>query len=229
MDVTSTTTNVSYGASAAATDRTNEGESTGSGTAISSDFETFLKMLTVQMENQDPLNPIESADFAVQLATFSSVEQQVKTNDLLIALSGQIGLGGLSELASWVGMQARAEAPSYFDGSTPIDLAPAAQSGADAAVLVITDSTEEQVAKKLISPALESYAWDGTNEAGQSLGAGQYRFSLQSYAAGNLIGTDPVAAYSRVVEVQAGANGAMLTLEGGAKVPADTVSALREG
>lgn len=197
--------------------------------ALSSDFETFLTMLTAQMKNQDPLNPIESADFAVQLATFSSVEQQVKTNDLLIALSGQIGLGGLSELASWVGMQARAEAPSYFDGSTPIDLAPAAQSGADAAVLVITDSTEEQVAKKLISPALESYAWDGTNEAGQSLGAGQYRFSLQSYAAGNLIGTDPVAAYSRVVEVQAGANGAMLTLEGGAKVPADTVSALREG
>ena len=50
---------------------------------ISSDFETFLRMLTVQMQNQDPLNPIQSSDFAVQLATFSGVEQQVRTNDLL--------------------------------------------------------------------------------------------------------------------------------------------------
>ena len=44
---------------------------------ISSDFDTFLKMLTAQMQNQDPMKPIDSADYAVQLATFSGVEQQV--------------------------------------------------------------------------------------------------------------------------------------------------------
>ena len=44
---------------------------------ISSDFQTFLTMLTTQLQNQDPLNPVESSDFAVQLATFSGVEQQV--------------------------------------------------------------------------------------------------------------------------------------------------------
>ena len=37
--------------------------------AITSDFETFIRMLTVQMENQDPLNPMESTEFATQLAT----------------------------------------------------------------------------------------------------------------------------------------------------------------
>ncbi len=41
---------------------------------ISADFETFLKMLTVQMQNQDPLNPVDSSDYATQLATFSGVE-----------------------------------------------------------------------------------------------------------------------------------------------------------
>ena len=41
------------------------------------DFETFLKMLTTQIRNQDPLNPMEGSEFAVQLATFSGVEQQV--------------------------------------------------------------------------------------------------------------------------------------------------------
>ena len=57
------------------------GSSTSTG-GISSDFNTFLRMLTVQMQNQDPLNPIDSADYAVQLATFSGVEQQVRTNQL---------------------------------------------------------------------------------------------------------------------------------------------------
>lgn len=75
--------------------------------AINSDFETFLIMLTTQMQNQDPLNPIDSSDFAVQLATFSSVEQQVKTNDLLTSLGQQFELMGLSQLAGWVGMEAR--------------------------------------------------------------------------------------------------------------------------
>lgn len=56
--------------------------------ALSSDFETFLKMLTTQMENQDPLNPVDSAEFAMQLATFSGVEQQIRTNDILADMVG---------------------------------------------------------------------------------------------------------------------------------------------
>lgn len=55
------------------------------------DFETFLKMLTTQIRNQDPLNPMEGSDFAVQLATFSGVEQQVQTNDLLQKMTDQLG------------------------------------------------------------------------------------------------------------------------------------------
>ena len=43
-------------------------------------------MLTTQIKNQDPLNPMEGTEFAVQLATFSGVEQQVQTNQLLARL-----------------------------------------------------------------------------------------------------------------------------------------------
>ena len=69
---------------------------TNASSKISSDFETFLLMLTTQLENQDPLNPIESQDFAVQLATFSGVEQQVLTNDLLSDLGQGFGSSGHS-------------------------------------------------------------------------------------------------------------------------------------
>ena len=64
-------------------------------------------MMTVQMENQDPLNPMESSEFAVQLATFSGVEQQIRTNDLLASMIASQTAGGLAELANWVGMEAR--------------------------------------------------------------------------------------------------------------------------
>ena len=53
----------------------------------------FLKLLTTQMQNQDPLNPIDSTDYAAQLATFSGVEQQVRTNSLLADL-GTHGASG---------------------------------------------------------------------------------------------------------------------------------------
>ncbi len=44
------------------------------------DFQTFLKLLTAQMRNQDPLEPLDATQFVAQLASFSSVEQQIETN-----------------------------------------------------------------------------------------------------------------------------------------------------
>ena len=95
--------------------------------AISADFETFLRMLTVQMENQDPLNPVESTDFAVQLATFSNVEQQVQTNDLLRELQSQLGGSGIGQIADWVGKEVRSASAVTLNGS-PLTLYPTAVS-----------------------------------------------------------------------------------------------------
>ena len=55
------------------------------------------------------MNPLESTDFATQLATFSGVEQQVQTNDLLRGVSDALGATGIGQLAEWVG---RAPPPS---------------------------------------------------------------------------------------------------------------------
>jgi flagellar basal-body rod modification protein FlgD len=91
--------------------------------AITSDFTTFLKMLTVQMQNQDPLNPIDSSDYAVQLATFSGVEQQVQTNQLLAEMTARFNQMGMSEMAGWIGQEARSNAVVTFDGD-PVTLSP---------------------------------------------------------------------------------------------------------
>ena len=93
---------------------TTTGSATSGSAFASSDFETFLKMLTTQIKNQDPLNPMEGTEFAVQLATFSGVEQQVQTNTLLQQMLSN-GTNGLGELSGWIGRDVRTTAPVWFD------------------------------------------------------------------------------------------------------------------
>ena len=113
---------------------------------ISTDYTTFLKMMTTQLQNQDPMNPTDSSAFAVQLATFSGVEQQVKTNELLASLGSQFGVLGMAQLAGWVGQEARSAAPVAFEGK-PVTVSYAADPLADRAVLVVTDSKGNSVGR----------------------------------------------------------------------------------
>lgn len=194
---------------------------------ISSDFHTFLLMLTTQMQNQDPLNPIDSSDYAVQLATFSGVEQQVKTNQLLESLSTQMGLMGMSQFASWVGMEARAATPAYFDGATPLTLSPNPLVQADRTVLVVVDATGADVARTDIPASSDPYEWTGLDSSGTPFAPGQYSFYLENYQNGTLLTDDMVEVYSPITEARGGATGTLLVLRGGATVLTTDVTALR--
>jgi flagellar basal-body rod modification protein FlgD len=55
-------------------------------TEIASNFTTFLKLLTTQLQNQDPLSPMDTNQFTQQLVQFAGVEQQMKSNDQLSTL-----------------------------------------------------------------------------------------------------------------------------------------------
>lgn len=193
---------------------------------ISSDFDTFLKMLTVQMQNQDPLNPIDSADYATQLATFSGVEQQMRTNDLLASLGGQMAIMGMSQLASWVGQEARAEAPVYMDGD-PVTMQLKAATGADSAVLVVRNAAGQLVARENVPITPGQYDWLGGDAAGDLLPEGIYSLTLESYSGETLLGESAVESYSRIFEARNGPAGTVLVLEGGVEVAATAITALR--
>lgn len=194
--------------------------------SISSDFETFLQLLTAQLRNQDPLNPLESQDFAVQLATFSGVEQQVKTNDLIENLATSLGATGLSQLADWVGMEARVSAPVAFAGA-PVILAPKAVSGADVAVLVVTDESGREVSREPLPPSAKEIVWVGTGTDGTPLPNGRYSLNLESYTGEELLSTDPVAHYAEVTEARLEGVSVELVLSGGTVAPASEVTGLR--
>lgn len=196
-------------------------------TALSSDFNTFLQMLTVQMKNQDPLNPVDSSDYAVQLATFSSVEQQVKTNDLLTALGAQFGTMGVSQLASWIGMEARTTAPVDFDG-TPISLVPYPATLADKTELVVYDSSGAEVQRSEIARDGSAVDWAGVDSGGNPFANGTYTFELENFSNGESLGKTPVETYSLVTEAQIYEGETYLTLSSGSLILADAISALRK-
>jgi flagellar basal-body rod modification protein FlgD len=200
---------------------------TGTATKITSDFNTFLRMLTVQMQNQDPLNPIDSADYAVQLATFSGVEQQVRTNQLLADMQGKFSQLGMAEMASWIGKEARSPAPVRYDGS-PVTLSPNPAVGANRAVLVVKDAQGTLVSREEIPVSAEPYQWLGAGLDGNPLPPGTYSVALESLNGEEVIATTPVEHYARVIEARGGPSGTKLVLEGGVEVLASDVTALRE-
>ncbi|MEM9971552.1 MAG: flagellar hook capping FlgD N-terminal domain-containing protein [Pseudomonadota bacterium] len=194
--------------------------------ALTSDFETFLRMLTTQMENQDPLNPIESSDFAVQLATFSGVEQQIRTNDLLESLGTGLGASGLGQLAGWVGMEARVSAPASFTGA-PLTLAPEADSGADGAFLVVKSASGQVVSREALPLDAETVVWAGVGDSGTPLPDGTYTFEVESLSRGEVMSTKPVDHYALINEARLSDDGVNVVLSGGAIVPSSEVKALR--
>ncbi|NUB44910.1 flagellar hook assembly protein FlgD [Fertoebacter nigrum] len=196
--------------------------------AAPSDYTTFLRMLTAQLQNQDPLNPMDSSDYAVQLATFSGVEQQQRTNQLLESLGSQFGVMNLAQLAGWVGKEARVAAPAWVDGA-PVTLSPNPAALADRAVLVVRDAAGSLISREDIPLIAGPMDWAGTDMAGDPLPAGAYSFSLESYSNGDLLNTRPVEVYAPITEARGGPNGTMLVLRGGIEVLAADVTALRGG
>ena len=199
---------------------------TGAKAAITSDFNTFLKMLTTQMQNQDPLNPIESTDYAVQLATFSGVEQQVRTNELIAQLQGQFGLLGMAEFAGWVGHEARVNAPVWAGGE-PVSLEFAAAAAADRAILVVRDARGNTVARDPVNPAAGSLVWMAQGADGLPLPPGSYSLTVESWRGDEMLRTSPVDHYARITEARNTPEGVKLVLQGGQQVSASNVSGLR--
>ena len=198
-----------------------------SSTGITSDFDTFLQMLTVQMQNQDPLNPVDSTDYATQLATFSGVEQAVLTNDLLEALSSQLVSSGLADMAAWVGKEARAATPAYFDGA-PITISPNPAVLADHAEIVVRDNYGTEIQRFDVPVSAEPIEWAGVAPGGTAYPSGLYSFELISSLEGEVLTQDVAEVYSAVTEVRAQGGETLLILEGGTAIVTSQVSALRE-
>ena len=132
----------------------------------------------------------------------------------------------MAEFASWVGMQARVEAPVAFSGS-PVTLYPEPMAGADKVLLVATDASGTEVMRSQLTSGSDPVTWAGTDASGSPLASGNYSFQLENYSGDQLIGASAVSSFATVSEVRQTAGGSALILDSGASVAPSEVKALR--
>lgn len=177
MAVTSTTDSVlnnissSYQSSETATTETED--------ALGRD--TFLTMLVAQLQNQDPLNPMEGTDFSAQLAQFSQLEQLINLNDSMDNLANAYADNSDNDMVGYIGKQVtgdvdvmNVEQGSVSGGFYHLD-APAE------IMITITDEAGKTI-KTLYegqqSTGSHIISWDGTDSGGNAVTDGSYEYTV---------------------------------------------------
>jgi len=169
---------------------------------IGADFNNFLQLLTTQIRNQDPLQPLDSTQFVEQLATFSALEQQVQTNTSLDGISGLIG--NLNALAAqeWLGEQITIESSwvPYLGEEIEFEIAPPPQ--ANAAVLSVRDSNGSIAWSESLDMASLRQKWDGRlNSGGTAENDTLYQVSIDYYQGSEFVGSAAPQLVTTVTDV----------------------------
>ena len=198
-----------------ASESSSAGSTSGAG-LLTQNLNTFLTLLTTQLQNQDPLSPLDTNQFTQQLVSFSEVEQQINTNTNLQTL---ISLQQTSQAVSalpLIGQTVR-----YNSSTAPLSNGQATfnytlPSNAQQANLVITDANGQvdYVAPADTSAGPHSFTWNGQTTGGNAAPAGSYVLSVAATDAnGNSI-TVPVTASGVVSGVSVQNNVATLNVNG---------------
>ena len=201
-------TDVSGVTNASTTQSSSSASSTETTVNVGEQFSSFIQLLTAQIQNQDPLSPLDSTQFVDQLATFSSLEQQVNTNTNLESIATMISdMHGM--LASqWLGQTVTVESSWVPFSSEAVDYMVDIPDGVDQAILTVRDTDGNTVWSESLDPGAESYTWDGTLSDGTQATANIYQMGISLFQDGVNIGTVAPRIVTKVTDV-ASENGTM--------------------
>ena len=174
VEATMPTTVVS--APATNSDKTTTTGSTAS-TGLADNFQTFLTLLTTQLQNQNPLDPLDTNQFTQQLVQFAGVEQQLKSNDQLKALIAIEKSAQSTNALIYVGNTVAVDGASQqFNGSATWNLK--AEKSTTAAI-TITNSVGQTVYSGNFALTVQkaSFIWDGKGNDGTQWPAGTYKMT----------------------------------------------------
>ncbi len=155
-------------------------------TEIASNFTTFLQLLTTQLKNQNPLDPLDTNQFTQQLVQFAQVEQQMKSNDQLSSLVSLEKSAQASTALAYVG------ATVVVDGSTAALTNGSATwnlnvTKPSTATITIKDSTGQNVFTGTagVNPGMQTFTWDGRGNDGRIWPDGNYTLTATAVDASN--------------------------------------------
>ncbi|CDP53083.1 flagellar hook assembly protein FlgD [Paradevosia shaoguanensis] len=154
----------------------------GSGKTIAGNFDTFLQILTTQLKNQNPLDPLDTNQFTAQLVQFSGVEQQLKTNSYLEALINVNASSSGTQAMNLIGKQVTADtvASELRDGKATWILDSSEK--ASMAKIQIKDASGNVVyaAERSLDAGENTFVWDGKGTDGTTLPDGVYSVAVSA-------------------------------------------------
>lgn len=179
----------------------------------------FLKLLTTQLNNQDPLNPLDNAQLTSQLAQMSTVSGIEKLNATLQSLVDQSGSNQVLQAASLIGrsvlvpgqqlaLQQGAAVPFAVDLAAPSESVKVTISNA-------AGQTVRSYDLGALPPGVKNLSWDGKADNGAVLADGAYSINVSASGAGSAA---TALTYANVVSVAQGSSGVALDLADSRKV-----------
>ena len=193
---------------------------------LSSDFNAFLNMLTTQLKHQDPLNPVDSADYAMQLAAFSTVEQQVLLNQKMDVLQNNLHQNTLASLSNWMGKTVKLPGSfTYSGGEVTALITP--PTGSEKTDFIVQDATGAEIFRHRLGAQDQEFAWAGTTSKGAVAPVGHYNFALEGFAKDQSLGISKLASLQTSEEISQPADDILVTLGNGQTLPWKNLTGLR--
>lgn len=191
--------------------------------------QNFLKMLTSQLQNQDPMNPASSSEMTSTLAQLNVVDGINGMSSTLKSLLSQIQSSDFMSQSAVVGKYALAPSDMVqFDGQNYVSMGAKVTEAAASLKATITDSNG-QVVRSLdlgsVAAGLKQLNWSGTDDSGNTLPAGTYTVSFSGVnAAGTAL--NPTAYVASMVSSvdRNGSDVALNLMDGRTLAPTDVAS-----
>jgi flagellar basal-body rod modification protein FlgD len=199
--------------------------------SLGNDLNTFLKLLTTQLNNQDPTEPLDTNQMTQQLVSLSGVEQSIATNKNLEKMLALLQTSQLDTAVSYIGKSVEAEGNKGMLQGGQAEFAYDLPAGATAATITITNSEGRAVfsgegSKKTGKNVV---IWDGVNSfTSKDEPDGQYTISIAAKdAKGDLIKDTKTYTSGRVTSVDMKDGNVELNI-GTLKIAIDKVISIRE-
>lgn len=192
---------------------------------LAGNFDTFLKLLTTQLQNQDPMSPMDSNQFTQQLVAFSGVEQQINTNDNLQSLIALSMSQQASAAVNYIGHSVVMTDGTGALQNGAVDWTYNLAAPAAGTTLTVTDATGKTVYSQSGDTAQgnNDFAWDGKDSNGNQLPDGQYTLSVAASASDGSAITSTIASKAIVTAVDMSGTTPQLVL-GAMEIPLSKVS-----
>ena len=186
MTTTSSTTSSSSSSVLDTLMRTNSASTT-SGAASA---DQFLTLLVTQMQNQDPMNPMDNAQMTSQLAQINTVKGIAQLNETMTKLMTAYGDSMSMQASALIGKNILTEGKNMVLGSSGAAAGMELAANADTVTVTIKNSAGKTVSTEELgsmSAGTQLFTWDGKDASGNSLPTGNYTFSIEAKKAGKAV------------------------------------------